>query len=300
VDRIDALKIFVRVAELGSFTRAAEALNVQKATTSAGVRQLEGDLGARLFHRTTRSVELTPDGRACHERAKDLLSDLEELHSMFRQSPGALTGRLRVDMPTSMAKNLILPRLPEFTRDHPELAIELSSTDRRVDLVREGFDCVLRVGGIVDSSLIAQALGKLRVITCASPGYLATHGVPRTLEDLQRHRLVHYAAALGAQPDGWEYWDGTMYRTVPMQGAITVNSADAYEAACIAGYGLIQVPATGMQRGLAEGKVVEVLQQYQAEPMPVSILYAYRRNLPLRVRRFMDWVTQVLRPHLEA
>ena len=140
MDRLDWLRVFVRVAELGSFTRAAESLGMQKGTASATVQQLENVLGARLLHRTTRRVELTQDGRACYERARDLLSEADELGALFQQSPQRLGGRLRVDMSVGLAQNHVIPRLPEFTNPHPDLTVEISATDRRVDLLREGFD----------------------------------------------------------------------------------------------------------------------------------------------------------------
>jgi DNA-binding transcriptional LysR family regulator len=297
MNRLEAMQVFVRVAELASFTRAAGDLGLPKASVSLAVQQLEAELGARLLHRTTRKVELTQDGRIGYERCKDLLADLDEFSTLFQQGPQSLRGRLRVDMPTGMARNTIVPRLGEFLRAHPQIELELSTTDRRVDLVREGFDCVLRVGALADSTLIARRLGELRIVNCASPAYLERHGTPRRLEDLVQHRLVHYATVFGAAPDGFEYHDGGTWRSLAMAGALTVNSAEAYEAACIAGLGLIQAPAMGMRRLIGQGLLVEVLPQYAAAPMPVSLVYAHRRNLSRRVRVFMDWVEQVLRPH---
>jgi len=294
------MQLFLRIAELGSFSRAAEDLGLPKASASAAVQQLESALGTRLLHRTTRRVALTQDGRAFYERARDLLTDLDELESMFRPAAHGLRGRLRVDMPTGTARNYVIPRLPEFLAAHPELQLELSSTDRRVDPVREGFDCVLRVGSIGDVNLIARPLGQFQVITCASPEYLAAFGTPRTPADLAGHRLVHYAAAFGASPDGFEYFDGERYRTLPLAGALTVNNAEAYEAACLAGLGLIQVPGRGVRRLIEQGRLVEVLPAYRAEPMPVTLLYAARRNLSQRVQVFMQWLAQTLAPELDA
>lgn len=299
MNRTAAMQLFLRIAELGSFSRAADDLGLPKASASAAVQQLESALGTRLLHRTTRRVALTQDGRAFYERARDLLTDLDELESMFRPAAGGLRGRLRVDMPTGTARNYVIPRLPQFLAAHPELQLELSSTDRRVDPVREGFDCVLRVGAVGDVNLIARPLGLFQVITCASPAYLAAHGTPRTPADLAGHRLVHYVTAFGAPPDGFEYFDGTRYRSVPLAGALTVNNAEAYEAACLAGLGLIQVPGRGVRRLIEQGRLLEVLPQYRAEPMPVTLLYAARRNLSQRVQVFMHWLADVLAPELD-
>jgi DNA-binding transcriptional LysR family regulator len=300
MNRLEAMQIFARVAELASFSRAAEDLGVPKASASTAVQQLEATLGTRLLHRTTRKVQLTQDGRAYYERCKDLLADMDELQSMFQHGQQSLRGRLRVDMPTGTARNYIIPRLAEFLGEHPELELELSSTDRRVDLIREGFDCVLRVGTLGDSSLIARPLGAFRIINCASPAYLKQHGTPRKLEDLRKHQLVHYLTTFGAKPDGFEYSDGTVYRELPMAGALTVNNAEAYQAACIAGLGLIQIPSVGIRHLIDKGELVEVLPKYRAAPMPVTLLYAARRNLPKRVQLFMTWIAQVLKPHLEV
>lgn len=297
---IEGLQIFVRVAELSSFTQAAEQLALPKARVSTAVQQLEGQLGTRLLHRTTRKVQLTQDGQAFYERCKDLLDDMDELQGMFQQQgPQSLRGRLRVDMPTLIARDQIIPRLPEFLAAHPQLSVEFSSTDRRVDVVREGFDCVLRVGPLADSGLVARPVGQLRQINCASPDYLAQHGTPKTLEDLASHRAIHYVPTLGAKPSGWEYVHEGRVRTLAMPSVLTVNSTEAYQSACVAGLGLIQAPAAGLASLLARGLLVEVMPQHRAPSLPVSLLYANRRNLPQRVQVFMAWVAETLAPYLD-
>lgn len=302
MDQVQAMTIFARVAELASFTQAAQGLGLPRGSVTAAVQRLEAMLGTRLLHRTTRRVELTQDGRVFHERCRDLLADLEELRTLFQQpEAAALRGRLRVDMPIGTARHLVVPRLPEFMHAHPALEIELSSTDRRVDLVREGFDCVLRVGTLGDSSLVARPLGHYRLVNCASPAYAAAHGLPQTLAELAQHRLVHYAPTLGSRPTGFEHReaDGAV-RFVPMAGALTVNNSEAYLAACLAGLGIVQVPEPGVRALLAGGQLLEVLPRHRPPPMPVSLLYANRRHLPKRVQVFMSWVAQVMAPHLQA
>jgi len=174
------MKLFVRVAELESFTRCAEQLGIPKATLSAAIRRLEERMGTRLLLRTTRRVQLTTDGQLCYARCRDLLADMEEFNGLFRQG-GQISGQLRVDMPSRMARHLVIPALPAFLAQHPDLQLMLSSTDRRVDLVRDGFDCVVRVGALEPSSLVARPLGHYRQINCASAAYLARYGVPQTL-----------------------------------------------------------------------------------------------------------------------
>jgi DNA-binding transcriptional LysR family regulator len=296
---LDALRIFVKVAELASFTRAAEQLGMTKPRVSTGIQQLESVLGTRLLHRTTRTVRMTPDGEQFFERARELLTDADELQTFFERTPSVLRGRLRVDLPNHMARHVLIPRLPEFLAAHPHLEIELSTTDRRVDLVHEGFDCVVRVGALPDSGLVARRIGELRLINCASPSYLREHGVPKTLDDLAHHRLVHYTQTLGTVPLGWEHFDGQRSHFTPMRGVLTVNSSDAYQAACLAGLGLIQAPGTGLRGLIGDGLLVEVMPDLVAAPMPVSLLYANRRNLSKRVQAFMDWLAAVLGPQLQ-
>ena len=296
------LLAFVRVAELASFTLAADQLGVPKGKVSTAIQRLEARLGTRLFHRTTRRVQLTLDGQAFYERCKDLLADFEELEAMFQPGGAALRGRLRVDMPLGVARHLVLPRLPEFLRDHPLLEIELSSTDRRVDLVREGFDCVLRVGTLAESSLVARPLGQYRLINVASPAYVAAFGAPQSLADLAHHRLVHYAATLGARAEGFEYVDpdsgDERARFVALPGALTVNNSEAYLAACLAGLGIIQSPDVALRPLLRAGQLIEVLPQYRPAPMPISLLYANRRHLPRRVQAFMAWIRGLMQRYL--
>lgn len=300
MNQLDAMQIYVRVAELASFTQAADSLGLPKASISTAVQRLENLLGTRLLHRTTRRVQMTQDGQVFYERCKDLLADMDDLQTMFQSGGTQLVGRLRVDMSLGIARNVLVPRLPEFLRAHPGLEIELSSTDRRVDLVREGFDCVLRVGPLGDSSLIARPLGYYRQINCVSPAYLAMHGEPQSLEDLARHRLVHYVPNLGGKSPGFEYVDGISGETrcVAMPGAVTVNNSEAYTAACLAGLGIIQAPDMGLQPLIAAGQLVEVLPQFRPPPMQVSLLYANRRHLPRRVQAFMSWVAELLGPRL--
>lgn len=298
MDHLHAMRAFVRVAELASFTQAAASLGQPKASVSLLVQQLENQLGARLLHRTTRRVSLTQDGQACYERCKDLLADAEEIEAMFQLDASQLRGRLRVDMNQAVARDLVLPHLADFLHAHPQLQLELSCTDHRVDLIREGFDCVVRVGGLVEPGLIARPLGQMQQINCASPAYLQRFGMPQTLADLASHRLVHYVPNLGSQPDGWEYLCEGEVRSLGMPGALTVNSTDAYSQACLAGLGLIQVPRVGVLPYLADGRLQEVLPAYRAAPMPVYLLYPHRRNLSKRVQVFMDWLAGLVRPYV--
>jgi DNA-binding transcriptional LysR family regulator len=302
---LDHMHIFTRVAELASFTQAADALSLPKASVSNAVQQLEGKLGTRLLHRTARKAQLTQDGQAFYERSKDLLADMDELQTMFQQ-PGVqpLRGRVRIDMSTGLARLAVLPHLPTLLAEHPQLEVEISSTDRKVDLVREGFDCVLRVGSVSEPGLVARPLGTMRMVNCASPEYLAKYGAPATLDDLASHQLVHYVSTLGAKSGGFEYaqvgngGSAAPDSSIAMQGAVTVNNAVAYAEACLVGLGIMQVPVVGVSDLLAQGRLVQLLPQHVPSPMPLTLLYANRRNLSKRVRAVMDWLAVVTQAYL--
>ncbi|WP_024552710.1 LysR family transcriptional regulator [Franconibacter helveticus 513] len=298
---LDALIIFARVAEMKSFTQAAESLGIKKGRASLVVRELERDVGATLLHRTTRTVQLTEDGRAFYSRARDLLAEAEELKSMFADFGRPLRGRLRVDIPAVLAQSVVIPALPQLLNAHPELELELSSTDRLVDLVLEGFDCVVRLGPIADETLIARPLGHLRMINAASPDYLDRFGVPQTLDDLlhQGHRMVYYMRNFGSKPDGWEYPTADGYKSLMLPGTMRVNSVPAYHEAGLAGLGLIQGGYSSLLPHIKRGALIEVLPDLRPEPLTASFVIAHRRNLSQRVKAFMSWTEDILRPYFD-
>lgn len=299
MDKIHAMQLFIRVAELESFSRAADTLGLPKGSVSRQIQALENLLGTQLLHRTTRRVSLTQDGMVYYERAKDLLANLDELDGLFQSDPKSISGRLRVDMPVGVARNLVIPKLPSFLQQYPGIELELSSSDRLVDVIREGFDCVVRVGTLKDSGLIARTLGKLSIINCASPDYLARFGYPENLDDLASHAVIHYAVNLGTRPQGFEFFNGDTTLWVKTGGILTVNSTETYHAACLAGLGIIQVPRVGVREALRAKKMVEILPQYRAEPMPVSLIYPHRRNLSRRVHLFMEWLTGIMKTYVD-
>ncbi|QKL03377.1 LysR family transcriptional regulator [Pseudomonas sp. NY5710] len=300
MNKLELLRTFVRVSEVNSFTLAAESLGLPRSTVSEQVRALERLLGTQLFNRTTRRVQATQDGALLYARSKDLLSGMDEIESLFSADDAELAGRLRVDLPTMMARRVIIPALPQFLRRFPRLQVELSSTDRQVDLLREGFDCVMRIGALHDLDVVARPVGQLSMRNCASPAYLARYGVPRTLQDLAGHQLVHYVRNLGGRCAGFEYVQGGQVQYQPMAGAVTVNNAEAYSAACLAGLGLIQVPAVGVAEHLQRGELVALLPAWQAPAMPVSLLYARQRHVPRRVQAFMQWLAEVLSSEVDT
>lgn len=298
MNKLELLRTFVRVTELSSFTQAGESLGLPRSTVSEHVQALEELLGARLLQRTTRKVQATQDGRVLYERSKDLLAHVEELEGLFRQDEAQLSGRIRVDMPNVMARELILPRLPAFMDAHPLIDLEISSSDRQVDLIAEGFDCVLRVGAQPDQTVVARKICSMPMVNCVSPAYLQRYGTPMNLADLAQHQLVHYVRPLGSRSAGFEYQQGNKVHRVPMAGRVTVNSTDAYQAACLGGFGITQVPLLGIRELLARGELVSVLPEYPAPALDVSMLYAGQRHLPQRVRVFMEWLAVTLQAQL--
>lgn len=298
---LDALVIFSRVAEMASFTRAAESMGTQKGRVSAVVRELEQEMGVALLHRTTRSVQLTEDGRVFYHRARDLLAEAQELKYLFAGEDTQLRGKLRVDMPTELARSMVVPALPQLFSLHPELELDLSSTDRHVDLVQEGFDCVIRFGPIMDETLVARPLGQLRMINVASPDYLKRFGTPQTIDDLitQHHQTVHYTRTFGSRLTGWEYPDAGGYSSIPLPGVMQVNSVQTYHEAGLAGMGLIQAGHWALKHHLARGALVEVLPDLRPAPLTASLVVAHRRHLSHRVRVFTAWIETVLKPWLD-
>jgi DNA-binding transcriptional LysR family regulator len=298
VETIEAIKRFVRVAELASFTQAADQLGLPKASVSTAVQQLENQLGTQLLHRTTRRVQLTPDGQLFYERSKHLLGEVDELTTLFQGDDASIAGMVRVDMSHPMARNLIIPHLPDFLNRYPNIQVEVSSTDRRVDLIAEGYDCVVRTGELSDSGLVVRRVGEMIQKNYASPGYIERYGEPHTLDQLEQHWLIHYHVNSAERFDAFEYWDGGACRKIPMKSRIAVNNTDAYRAACVAGLGIIQAPSLGARDLIDAGRLVEILKGFPAPAIPVSLLYPHKRNLSKRVRIFMDWLTEVLQQHL--
>ncbi|HSI46610.1 MAG TPA: LysR family transcriptional regulator [Methylophilus sp.] len=298
MDSNETLKRFVRVAELGSFTKTAEILGLPKASVSQAIQQLETKLQTQLFHRTTRKVQLTPDGQLFYEKSKDVLSEIEELETLFISDDREVSGVIRVNMSHPMARHLVIPALPEFLQRYPNLSIDISSEDRKVDLISEGYDCVVRTGEVEESGMIMRKIGEMQQTNFASPAYLAEYGETRSIEDLDKHYLIHYQTSSNKRFDAFEYFVNGQTQSYKMQSRICVNNTDAYRAACAAGLGIMQAPRFGAHELLKSGDLVEILSAYTAPTMPVSILFPHRRNLSKRVRIFMDWLTTVIQTRL--
>ncbi|GLK76689.1 LysR family transcriptional regulator [Methylopila jiangsuensis] len=295
MDRIDLFRIFARVVECSSFTKAAHGLGLPRSSVSAAVSELEARVGARLLHRTTRKVAPTQDGGAFYERCLRLVADVEEAETLFRRSASRPSGVLKVDMPGRIGRLIVAPALPDFLDRYPDMEIHLGVTDRAVDLIEDAVDAALRVGPLDDSGLIARPIGALPFINVASPSYLVRHGAPAHPDDLDGHLAVNYASPSTGRVEPWEWVERGARRARPMPGRVTVNSAEAYIACCLAGLGLIQIPAYDVRAHLEAGELVEVMPGHRAEPAPMTLLYPNRRHLSRRLSVFADWLEALLR-----
>lgn len=291
MDRFQEMQVFVRIAARSSFTQAADDLQLPRATVSNLIQRLEARLGVRLLERTTRTVRLTPDGEAYRQRCLALLADLEEADGLFRQTEPK--GLLRVNLQGTLARRFVVPALPALLARHPQLELQIGEDDRLVDLVREGVDCVLRAGTLRDSSLVARRVTQLQQVTCASATYLAQFGMPTSLDALADHRAVKYVSSATGQALPLEFTVNGEVKTLQMPGVVAVTGADLYAGAALAGLGLVQVPRYRVAEALASGQLREVLPDAPPPPLPVSVLYPHNRQLSVRVRVFVQWLTQV-------
>ncbi|RQR57493.1 LysR family transcriptional regulator [Burkholderia sp. Bp9125] len=295
MDKLDQVRIFLQVAEMGSFIKAAHALDVPRATVSAAVQQLETGLGTRLLHRTTRQVQLTADGALLLERGRRLLAEADELDRLFRGRDRDVIGRLNVDVPSRIARRVIAPALPSLFRRHPNLQLFLGSTDRSIDLVQEGVDCAIRVGRLADSSLVVRPLGQFALLNCASPDYLRECGVPAHPDALAHgHWAVGYASPASGRELPWEVCADGVTRELALPSRVIVNNAETYIASCLAGMGLIQIPRFDVEHLLDSGALVDVMPGYRAAPMEVSAVYPHRRQRSRRLNAFIEWFAELM------
>ncbi|WP_250513755.1 LysR family transcriptional regulator [Caballeronia sp. INDeC2] len=293
MDRFLAMKVFARVVEAGSFSKAADALRLPPASVSRTLQALEAHLGARLINRTTRSISITEDGEAYYERCVRVLGEVDDMEASLSHSKLSPKGNVKVSLPTVMAKNTIIPALPEFFAAYPDIGVELVLTDRQVDLVEEAVDCVVRVGAVGDVGLVAKRIGAYTQITCASPGYIEKHGEPASLDDLDQHLAVGYVLNKSGRVRNWEFVVDGETRIVAMKHKIAVNDGDSYIAAGVTGLGLIQSSSYTLDPLVRSGALKEVLNAYPSFPRVVSVLYAANRHQPRRVRVFIDWVAEL-------
>ncbi|CAI1828370.1 LysR family transcriptional regulator [Serratia ficaria] len=295
MDRIDAMRLFTRVVEQRSFTRAAQALDLPRSTVTDAIKQLEARLQARLLQRTTRHVSPTLDGEAYYQRCLAILAEIEDAEMAFAGAKPR--GLLRIEVHGTLARHFLLPGLPDFLAQYPDIELYMSEGDRLVDALREGIDCVVRVGKLRDSDMVARRLGELEEVTCAAPAYLQRFGTPHCLEDLQVHRMVGFRSSVTGALMPLEFNVNGRPQPIALPATVSVSAAESLVAAARIGLGIIQVPRYHLREDLANGSLLPLLPQYPSTTMPVSLLYPRNRQLSPRVRVFIDWFSKVFAAH---
>lgn len=291
MDRFQEMQVFVRIAERQSFTRAADDLQIPRATVTNLMKRMEARLGARLLERTTRTVRLTHDGEAYYRRCVRLLADMDEAEGSFRNA--APKGLLRVNLQGTLARHFIVPALPEFLARYPGIELYIGEDDRLVDLVREGVDCVLRAGNLQDSSMVGRRVARLEQVTVASPSYLERYGTPDSPDSLATHRAVNYISSATGNALPLEFTIDERVVEINLEAIVSVTGTDLYTGSAVAGLGLVQVPRYRVQNELAAGSLVVVLPEFPPPPMPVTVLYPQSRQLSSRVRVFAQWLREI-------
>ncbi|MDO4627270.1 MAG: LysR family transcriptional regulator [Pasteurellaceae bacterium] len=290
MDKIQQLQLFISIVEMGSFSRTAERFELSSGVVSRQIQALETRLCVPLLHRTTRKLRLTAEGEQYYRRACDLLSDFDELENLFADKPENISGRILIDMPQEFAKGIVIPHFAEFKQRYPNIQLELSSFESRIDLLEQGVDCLLRVGTLDDSNLVCRCVCQLPRINCATPDYLRQFGTPKSLKDLGNHQLL-VLDAHGS--DGFVYETKGRNESYSMPIALKMNSSEVLFSALYHHLGIAQTPLIGVRQALAAGKLIEILPDYRPMTTPVYLVYR-QRNLPKRVRVFADWLEKIL------
>lgn len=290
MDRIDAMRLFTRVVEQRSFTQAAQAQGLPRSTVTDAIKQLESRLNVRLLQRTTRHVSPTLDGEAYYQRCLAILADIEDAEMAFAGAKPQ--GMLRVDVHGTLARHFLLPGLSDFLTQYPDIEFHMSEGDRLVDPVREGIDCVVRVGKLKDSDMVARRLGELAEVTCAAPGYLQRFGTPETIQQLTDHRMVGFRSSQTGTLIPLEFSVGGQVQQITLPASVVVSGAESLVEAARRGLGIIQVPRYHLRADLANGTLLPILPQFPSTPLPVSLLYPRNRQLSPRVRVFIDWFSK--------
>jgi len=290
MDRLEAMRLFTRVVDRRSFTEAAHDLDIPRSTATQVVQQLENRLGVRLLQRTTRTVRPTLDGEAYYRRCLAILDDVEDAEGAF--SGAVPKGTLRVEVQGTIARHFLMPGLPQFFADYPDIEIAMSESYRWVDVVREGVDCVLRYGALPDSDLVARTVITLERITCAAPAYIERYGAPATSDDLANHRAVGLRSLTTGALAPFEFVDTQGLMRIDVPAPFSVTGTESFLDGVRLGLGLAQMPLFHVEHDLAEGRLQRLLPEHKVPTAPVSVLYPRSRQLSPRVRVFIDWIVQ--------
>jgi LysR family transcriptional regulator, regulator for bpeEF and oprC len=297
MNKLLAMQVFVRVVETGRLTRAAESLQIPKATATTMIQQLEAALGVKLLNRTTRSVSVTTDGAAYFPRCLAILAEIRETEESLAQRHGSPAGRLRVDVPTLIARLVIVPALPAFFARHPHIDLQLGCSERRADLIEEGIDCAVWGGELEDSTLIARRVGLLYFGTCASRAYLAAHGEPHHPDELTTHRCINHFSPRTGKVFDWVFAKNGARIQTSLRGHIALDDENSYLAAAEAGLGIAQIPAFVLKEAMERGTLELLLGDWFPEPAPLNVVYPENRHLSNKIRVFVDWVAELFSEH---
>lgn len=290
---IEYLNIFIQVVEQGSFSKAADVLQIHRPTVSKAIQQIEYDLGVKLINRTTRKLSITAEGDEFYHHARHVLAEVNDMMASFSPSLPP-RGRLRLDVPLALAHAILIPNLKHFQSLYPDIDVVLVSSDKKTDLIAEGVDCLVRLGELQDSSFISRRHGDIRMVTCAAPSYLQQHGRPETLADLGQHRAINFFSEHSRDVMEWKFIkDGNVVSLRPT-GNMLVDNSDILLSCGLAGLGIIQATFDTLAPHIASGALEEVLPQYPSVSKPVSVMYPDRRYLSPKVRVFIDWFSEVL------
>ncbi|MEA5122655.1 LysR family transcriptional regulator [Xanthomonas floridensis] len=302
MDRFDAMQAFARVVETGSFTRAADTLEMSRASVTQLVQQLEARLRVRLLNRTTRRVQVTADGAAYYERVVRLLADMDDAETSLSAAASLPRGRLRVDVPSPFARLILMPAVPAFHARYPDIQLDMGVSDRRVDLIGENVDCVVRGGTIADQSLIARRVGDLQTGVYAAPSYLQRLGTPSHPSELEntRHRCVGFMRWGTTTTVPYAMRHGAEAVTVHGRHVVAADDGNAYLAAGLAGMGVLWLPVYMAAAHVASGELVPVFEDWKLEPMPLSIAFAPNRHVSAKLRVFIDWVIELMAAHVHV
>ena len=297
LNKILAMQAFVRVVETGGITRAGVSLQMPKATVTTLVQQLEAHLGVKLLNRTTRRVSVTTDGAAYYPRCVAILGQIRDTEESLTQRHAAPSGRLRVEVPTLMARSVIVPALPQFFALYPQIDIQLGCSERRADLVEEGIDCAVWSGELEDSRLIALPIGQLYLSTCAAPAYLASHGRPAHPDELANHQCINHFSPRTGRTFDWVFAKNGARLQIALRGRIALDDENSYLAAAEAGLGIAQIPAFVLTEAMQRASLDLVLGDWFAEPAPLNVVYPENRHLSSKIRVFVDWIAALFRDH---
>lgn len=288
------MRVFLRISDAGSFAKAADSLNMPRSSVSKLLQDLEQHLRTKLVERNTRGLTITPEGEAYRDEAKRLLAELDKLDAAAAGTQLIPRGRLRVDVGSSLANLVIIPRLPDFRARYPDIDLLLGVNDRPVDLISDGVDCVIRGGELPDSALIARRLCTLKSVTCATPAYLAANGTPTHPRDLETdHTAITYLFPQTGKSHPMHYTKGTEGCEISPRSAVSISESTAHTNAVLAGLGIGQIFDFGVRTHLDEGRLIEVLADWSQPTLPINLVYPATRHPAARLRAFADWAVEV-------